>query len=287
MRFFFLGDMGTGAEEQYQGAAALKKEIELPYGGNVKKTTIKTFVCGLGDNIYERGCQSVADTKFKTHFEEPYQHISDKIPFYMCLGNHDYGNCEQGYKNAIHQINYSQKSNKWKMPSRYYKFRRKQGKTIIDFFVIDTNLEFHPKEDIQIQVNKMSQLINKSNADWKIVNGHHTWRSVAGHGNAEPMLDNFLTELFTKSPFDVYMCGHDHTKQVIETTINHKDITMIVCGTGGKQYKDISDNYKNAPGLVFSSHNLGFGICDVFKDHLDFEFQDKNNNVEYRHQVMK
>jgi tartrate-resistant acid phosphatase type 5 len=279
MRFFFFGDMGSGTNEQYQVADALKNEIDN-YGK-------KTFVCGLGDNIYEYGCKSTDDIKFKTHFEEPYSQISNKVPFYMCLGNHDYGNSDTGNKDAIHQVNYSQLSKKWKMPSTYYKFRRKQGTTIIDFFVIDTNQEFHPPEYTQTQLNKMTQLINKSNADWKIVYGHHTWRSVAGHGNAKPMFDKFMTELFTEAPFDVYMCGHDHTKQVIETKINQKDITMIVCGTGGKQYKDIPDNYQNEPGLVFSSHNLGFGICDVSKHRLDFEFQDEHNNLEYRYQVKK
>ena len=32
--------------------------------------------------------------------------ISDSIPFYMCVGNHDYGNCNEGYEFIKHQIDY-------------------------------------------------------------------------------------------------------------------------------------------------------------------------------------
>jgi len=278
MRFYFLGDMGTGLHEQYLVSDALSSHIQM----NKKPV----FVCGLGDNIYERGCQSIDDKKFLTHFENPYSKIPDSIPFYMCIGNHDYGNCDQGYQFIQHQINYSNLSKKWKLPSNYYKFQKKNHGITIDFFVIDTNLEFQPEQDIQKQLKQFIQWIQSSMADWKIVIGHHTWRSVAGHGNAEPELETFLTTLFTKAPFDVYMCGHDHTKQLIQTKINKKDITMIVCGTGGKPY-NYGNNYQNTPDLIFSSHNLGYGLCDARKNYLLFEFKDSQNHTEFKCQIKK
>tara|TARA_B100001094_G_C18139515_1_gene777030 strand:+ start:775 stop:1617 length:843 start_codon:yes stop_codon:yes gene_type:complete len=279
MRFFFIGDMGSGTDYQKQVSESLQKEI--------KKYKKQTFVCGLGDNIYEEGCVSVNDDKFRTHFEEPYSNISNKIPFYMCLGNHDYGNCYKGNKFAKHQINYTNHSKKWKMPSNYYKFGKKDNGTHIDFFVIDTNLEFHSKREIKKQLQTLIEWIQKSKADWKVVIGHHTWRSVAGHGNAEPLQENFLTELIEHAPFDVYLCGHDHTKQVIQTKIKDKDITMIVCGTGGKVYKDIPDNFDNTPDIIYSSHNLGFGICNVYKHHLDFDFINEHNQSEFKYRIHK
>ena len=36
------------------------------------------------------GTTSINDTQFKTKFEDPYYNIHKK--FYLCLGNHDYGN---------------------------------------------------------------------------------------------------------------------------------------------------------------------------------------------------
>ena len=79
MKFFFLGDMGTGDEIQTKVSNALNNQV---------KKCKKTFVCGLGDNIYDNGCQGIHDQKFISHFEEPYSNISDDVPFYMCLGNH-------------------------------------------------------------------------------------------------------------------------------------------------------------------------------------------------------
>ena len=278
-KFYILGDMGSGSKSQKNVSNAMYEHI--------KETNHKdTFVCGLGDNIYERGCQSIDDSKFQTHFEKPYSNIPDSIPFYMCVGNHDYGNCEKGYEFIQHQIDYSNRSKKWKMPSNYYKLRKQHKGVTVDFFIIDTNLEFQPPNDIQKQLKKLIHWIRSSNADWKIVNGHHTWRSVAGHGNADPELEEFLSTLFKKAPFDVYMCGHDHTKQVIQTKLHGKDITMIVCGTGGKKYK-YNDNFDNTPDILFSSHNLGFGICNAKKRNLHFEFKNEDGQTEFNYKLSK
>ena len=69
IQFYLLGDMGSGEVSQYLVSRALKNHI-----GN--KTT---FVCGLGDNIYEEGCTGINDKQFITKFEKPYGNISDKI----------------------------------------------------------------------------------------------------------------------------------------------------------------------------------------------------------------
>ena len=86
-----------------------------------------------------------------------------------------------------------------------------------------------------------TQKINKSKADWKIVYGHHTWKSIGGHGDAEEDLEWFFSDLYIESPFDLYMCGHDHNKQLIMMDIMNNQLPLIVCGTGGKVYDDIND----------------------------------------------
>ena len=50
--------------------------------------------------------------------------------------------------------------------------------------VVDLNTERWFLDDIQEQFNLMKRNINKSKKPWKAVMGHHTWRSIAGHGNA-------------------------------------------------------------------------------------------------------
>ena len=86
--------------------------------------------------------------------------------------------------------------------------------------------------------------INNSNKQWKILIGHHTLRSIGGHGDAEEDLEEFFTDLYRNSAFDLYMCGHDHNKQVIMLDIMNNKLPLIVCGTGGKVYNDINDYHK-------------------------------------------
>jgi tartrate-resistant acid phosphatase type 5 len=278
MSFFFFGDMGSGESAQIKVAQAMKD--------NINNKTM--FICGLGDNIYEDGCSSVDDPLFETHFERPYSIISDKIPFYMCLGNHDYGYSDiplNRKKNAGYQVLYSKKSKKWKMPYNYYTFTKKMKGVTVQIFVMDTNLDEQTDEEIKKQFDYMKNEIKKSKADWKIVNGHHTWRSIAGHGNAEEKLEELLMRLVNESPFDVYMCGHDHNKQVIELITNGKRVNLVVCGAGGKIYHDGLNNYDNLDDnsdLKFCSNNLGYGICYPSKNKLQLKFHNELNELEYQ-----
>ena len=286
MEFYLLGDMGSGTKDQYKVSDVLSDHIK-------KSKKSRKFVCGLGDNIYENGCYGVKDKQFQTKFEKPYSNISDKIPFYMVLGNHDYGYSNQSLdrkRNARCQIDYSDHSKKWRMDNSYYTFIEKGNGTSIEFFYIDTNLDMLSDEEIQEQFDFISKNLKKSKCDWKVVVGHHTWRSIAGHGNAEEPLENFLTGLFSTSPFDVYMCGHDHNKQVIEMDLNGKKINLIVCGTGGKIYDDKVNKFSNLDersSLIFCSNDLGIGKCNASKNKLHFTFVNGNGDEEFSYYLLK
>jgi len=283
IEFYIFGDMGSGNQSQSSVVDGLLKDnIHLK----------NTFICGLGDNIYENGCYSLNDNQFLTKFEHPYEKIPDSIKFYMCLGNHDYG--YQNINNSIYQIQYginSQKENKkWYMPHNYYQFHKKKDNISIDFFVMDTNIYLLSNDFIQKQFNDLKKWLKSSKADWKILYGHHTWRSVGGHGNADIKLDNYLTDLYINSPFDVYMCGHDHSKQVIELNIKNKKVSLIVCGTGGQKYDHSLNNFKNLniyTDLLFSSSNLGFANCQASKKKLQFTFKNEKNQFEYIYNLSK
>ena len=58
------------------------------------------------------------------------------------------------------------------MPSNYYTFKKKN----IQFFVMDTNFDFG-SNDLDKQKKFLKVSINKSNKKWKILIGHHTFRS--------------------------------------------------------------------------------------------------------------
>ena len=92
------------------------------------------------------------------------------------------------------------------------------------------------ESSIMNQLNHMIKLIRKSKKKWKILCGHHPWRSVGGHGNADRRLEAFFNELASKCKFDLYMCGHDHCKNIILKKFGNRIITLLVIGTGGKEY---------------------------------------------------
>ena len=242
-----LGDMGSGYTEQHEVAKLIERIIK-------KKS--KNLICGLGDNIYEDGCKTINDIKFKTNFEDPYKNISDKNKFHMCLGNHDY---HSNYKAQIqYGILSSKLGKKWVMPHNYYTYSANN----IDFFVIDTNIEHMTDLLIIKQYNKIKQYMNKSKNKWKIMYGHHPLRSIGGHGNARKKLEQMIKGLISYGNVDIYMSGHDHSKQLIKMNINNRDVYQIICGTGGKPGDPyINMNNMRDSELLFFSNIIG--VCNI------------------------
>jgi hypothetical protein len=281
-KFAILGDMGTGDDNQLRVAKSLKKLID---------TENLQFVTGLGDNIYDCGATTVDDIQFVNKFEKPYSKIDDKIKFYMTLGNHDYGEhyCKcQVEDRELLQIKYGQLSQKngkkWYMPSRYYTFRRGD----IEFFALDANVDKQTRKEIDEQIRYMKPKIEKSTAKWKIAYGHQPWVSIGDHGNAPPKLHKFFNSLFGSGLIDIYMCGDDHNKQLIEKTLLkiNKKMILIVCGTGGRE-TDKPYNLENVDGenddLQYFSSTYGIATIIENIDSLEIKFYDNNCKVEFKY----
>jgi len=262
-----LGDSGSGTDGQILVAKSMEEII--------KDRPIESVII-VGDNIYPDGCQTVDDKQFNTKFRDPYQNIN--LPFYLCLGNHDY------HTNPQSQIDYTfSKYNldkKWNMPSKWYT----QRFPFCDMFFIDTNFKHLQEDIIQKQLNDTIQSIKKSKKRWKILCGHHTWRSVGGHGNAEERHEKFMDDLLTKVKIDIYICGHDHCKSLIK--VGKHNIPTLVIGTGGKSYDDsllfLEKTDQDNSVLEYFSPNLG--VCHMkcnekvfsltcYNEHLEEEYQ--------------
>ena len=267
-----IGDMGKGTINQKKVSKSMKQ---------LYKQYKPKFILGLGDNIYPNGCSSKNDPRFISHFEDQYS-ILPNHRWYMCLGNHDYGylqNKEGLLDNSVHQVDYTKHSKKWYMPSKYYSFVKGSA----EFFYLDTNLDRMSESTIQHQLHIMKDKLDKSTKKWKIVVGHHTWRSIAGHGNAEPRFETFLKDLFKDTKPTLYMCGHDHCK----TLIVKNGITLVVCGTGGEVYDEESVDLSNVNdfSLEYFSPTLGVSTLDITKDKLDLVFYDVKGNKEYSYTI--
>ena len=281
VKFAFIGDMGTGDDNQYRVSKSLKKIIN---NNNLE------FVIGMGDNIYDCGATSLDDVQFDNKFEKPYKKIDDKIKFYMTLGNHDYGEhyCKCQVEDREHfQVQYgkiSQKQNKkWYMPARYYTFIKGN----IEFFALDCNVDKQTNKEIEDQIKFMKPKIENSKAKWKIAFGHQPWVSIGDHGNAPNRLNKYFTELFNTGLIDIYLCGDDHNKQLIEKTLNNdKKMILIVCGTGGRE-PDKPYNLENVDNknndLHYFSSTYGVGTMIENNDTLDIKFYDNNCNIEYHY----
>lgn len=280
--FIITADTGSGSNDQYKVARTMEKLVNLY---NVNSILL------LGDNIYEEGVTSLYDPQFKNKFEYPYQNIN-KL-FYLCLGNHDYGNSLALKKNAKFQIEYSKYSRKWNLNGQYYSVERGP----CEFFFIDTNLDFMNDTEIVKQLDFISDEIKQSRKKWKILCGHHPWRSVGGHGNADIKLEYFFNELIKRIPsIDLYMCGHDHCKNLIlkKHPTKKEIIPLVVIGTGGKKYHggdngrpQLHNMHKNDSELLFHSPNLGTCLINATPKKLKLIFYDELLQEEFNYTIQK
>ena len=283
VNFIVTADTGSGSMDQYKVSKSMS---------TLNKIHKINSVLLLGDNIYEHGVTSVTDPQFKTKFENPYKNINKK--FYLCLGNHDYGNSFNLKNNADFQVSYSDISNKWNMPEKYYSIKG----TNYEIFMLDTNLDLFDENTIMKQFHIMSRKIKNSKKKWKIVCGHHPWRSVGGHGNAERRLEIFFRDLCKfGADFDLYMCGHDHCKNIILK--NHpfkknKMINLLVIGTGGKKYHagengrpELYNMKQGDSDLLFHSPNLGACLMKITNKTIKLSCYNEELNEEYTHIIQK
>ncbi len=236
VRFVAIGDTGEGNESQYMVGQAIA-ELCAQKGCD--------FGMLLGDNFYDSGVSGVDDPQFQDKFELPYEDID--FPIYISLGNHDYGGNGIGVdfdtKKAQYQIDYSQLSQIWKLPSKYYNFKLEHA----EFWGLDTNQvmtdPFNGNSDAQ-----RDWLINgtaASQATWKVAFGHHPYLSNGDHGNAGdyenlegiplPFVAGESIKEFVEDAIcgkvDIYLAGHDHVIQWLEPKCGTE---FIVSGAGSK-----------------------------------------------------
>ena len=276
-RFIITADTGSGYDSQKQVAESMAQlQKNLP---NIQSVFL------LGDNIYPGGCNDVKDKQFQTKFEDIYKKI--KLPFYLCLGNHDYGlSYLKGFikNNSLVQVEYSKHSDKWNMPSKYYNVIQPP----CEYFMIDTNFDVLNESSIQKQLGVVQQMILNSKQPWKILCGHHTFRSVGGHGNADKRFESFMEDLLRPKDchIDFYMCGHDHCKCLIQTSVNKKPFDCLVIGTGGKGYEKLFSlekmkKAKTDSKLLFYSPNLGTCLVEANKKHISLKCMNEKLEEEY------
>ena len=214
--FYALGDTGLASERRQRVLKQLDRQNKL---------VSADMIFLLGDNFYNAGVTSIDDANWKLHFEQPFSAERYRCPFYACLGNHDY------YGNVAAQIEYSQSSKRWQMPAAYYSFEHPIGDgKKAEFFVLDTTPIEEGDYSTGAQVRWLDQKLQKSQADWKIVVGHHPLFTGGEHGRSRRNYRH-LVPILDKHQIDLYICGHDHDLQLHDTG---RGWLHLVSGAGSK-----------------------------------------------------
>ena len=279
MRFVVLGDAGKGNQAQFDVASAME-QVCAQKGCD--------FALYLGDNFYEVGVESVDDVQFLEKFEQPYANLS--FPFYVVLGNHDYGS---GYSwdKPDPQVAYTEISEKWVMPSRYHSHTNEH--TL--FVGIDTNAILWNNHwgGMEEQAAWAQEKIEQSNALWKFAYGHHPYISNGVHGVAGhydglenvPIasgadVKNFIEDQFC-GKIDIYFSGHDHDMQWLEPQCG---VEFIVSGAGAKQ----RDRYDWGVPTKFEQYNSnGFLWVEIIDREFYAAFYDVDAQLLYEDRISK
>ena len=195
--FAVVGDMGTGAEDQYAVAERMCSwRQEHPFD----------LVITAGDNIYPDGHPDL----FEDEFYEPYDCLlANGVGFHAVLGNHDV-QTENG-KPEIEDEGFG-------MNARNYVVRTGG----VRFVLIDSN---------NVNMDFLRRATRAAEGDrWTIVSMHHPVYSPGdGHGS-EPGFRPKLPRLFRKRGVDLVIQGHDHLYAVTKPL---KGIRYVVSGGGG------------------------------------------------------
>jgi acid phosphatase len=241
----------------YVDIAAFGDQGSGEYGQRVVSESLSTYatdipldlVLLLGDNNYGGGFQSVNDYAWRILFEDMYDPARLNIPFYAVLGNHDYYNGDEDC-----EIDYTEHSSRWRMPSKYYSFKYTipNETTEIEFFALETtpiheNSTLGPSE--LAQLNWLATALSSSTARWKIVFGHHPIYSNGDHGGSE-RVRSAVEQILIDNGVDLYLAGHDHNLEILEPV---NGVHYVVSGAGAG-----IRSYQHGDNTIYGASLLGF-----------------------------
>ena len=121
------------------------------------------------------------------------------------------------------------------------------------------------------QLNWLEKRLSASNADWKIVIGHHPVFSGGKHGNTRRLVDR-VKPLLDRFGVQAYINGHDHDLQHV--VVDH--VSYITCGAGCE-----ARGTGSVPGTLFSASRLGFMTAEINRQSLAISFLDDKGQSIY------
>lgn len=255
LNFMVIGDWGHNGHF-YQKEVAHQLEIAM-------YQTDADFVVSTGDNFYPNGVASVNDPLWQSAFENIYHGPHTFEDWYVVLGNHDY------LGNAQAQIDYTDKSQRWQLPARYYSktFALENNEQVLMVF-LDTNPiqpEYKTREkyrstqgqSYQTQLAWLETQLAGSKAKWKIVVGHHPLYSSGKRFGRNQGLRDILEPILERHNVHVYIAGHEHDLQYNQP--KNGKVAHFVSGGGSEarfvKQREFTRYAEATPGFLSISIN--------------------------------
>ncbi|OVA09220.1 Phosphoesterase domain [Macleaya cordata] len=227
---FLFGDMGTSTpyltfmRTQDESKSTLKwvlRDIEA-LGDK------PSFISHIGDISYARGYSWLWDTFF-TQIEP----VASKVPYHVCIGNHEYDWPLQPWKPDWAQTVYKMDgggecgvpySLKFTMPGNssvltgtrapatrnlYYSF----NSGVVHFVYMSTETNFLPGSDQYNFIKHDLENVDRKKTPFVVVQGHRPMYTTSNEGRDAPLRDRMLEHyepLFVKNKVTIALWGHVH-----------------------------------------------------------------------------
>lgn len=258
IKILVFGDSGTGDEIQMKVAKAMQ-DFCVRQGCHLGLM--------LGDNIHPAGVASVNDPQFIEKFEKPYSGLG--FPIFAILGEHDWGR-KGNMSNWRAQIEYTQKSKTWRMPSDVYS-------------IIFGNIKIIALNTNYFQASKIQKVwlrkeLEESKARWNLVMGHKPIYSYGYHGDTDFLVDDMLPLLCEKA--DLYLAAHEHKQQVLKADCG---LPLLVSGSAGK----LRPEEETGPRALFNLPEPGFAYLWIKNSEMIVQVLSAEGKICYQLNVSK
>ena len=244
------------------------------------------FFAVAGDPIHDDGVKSVDDEEWMLKIEDIYTAQSlHATPWYVVSGNHEYNGSVQ----AI--IDYSQKSERWNAPARYFTVSKKiKNRNNLCLFVFIDTTPFIGRyqtrgdageQDTAEQLKWIETELSSSTAKWKIVIGHHPIHAGTDKSESERTdMQSSVGVLLEKCGADIFISGHIHNFQHLRPAGTKVHYVVNSSASQSRPVEKIDD-------ILFSNSDPGFTVLSMNKKTCEFFFINHKGECVYSYTILR